>query len=239
MTASNIETAIPMVLNHSPAEFFGVISAHFRELHQFPSERCYKRGDVIFSPEDPPDEIYMVESGSVKLVCISPGGRQKIITIYRSGDLFGELCICGGKLRSEDRAVALGPTRTVSFKAQRVLELLRRKPDLAEDLLLLVCARLAELRQQIAILAFDPIPQRLARELLHLAQSLAGPAEGGSLEVAVNLTHEELAKMVGTSREVVSALMNQFRRRGLLKYGRRNIVFSPARLEEYLRNPHA
>ncbi len=239
MTSSNVETAIPMGLNHPCAEFFGAISAHFRELHQFPSERSYKRGDVIFSAGDPPDEIYMVESGRVELVCVSPGGRQKIIAIYQAGDLFGELCVCEGKLRSEGRAVALGPTHTVSFKAQSVLELLGRKPELAVDLLLLVCARLAELQEQIATLVFNSIPQRLAKELLHLAPSLASPAAGGTPEVAINLTHEELAKVVGTSREVVTAVMNQFRRQGLLEYGRRKIVFSPARLEGYLRKLHA
>lgn len=227
------------MIPHPPcAAFSAVIRDRLRELNQFSLEGHYGRGDVIFSAEEAPDEIYLIEAGRVELVCVSSDGRQKVMAIYQPGDFFGELCICGGALKREDRAVALEPTHTVSFKVQAVLELLRSRPELAMELLVLVCVRLAECQEQIATLAFDPVPHRLAKELLRLAPSLASPVEGKSPEVALNLTHEELAKVVGTSREVITAVMNQFRRQGLLEYGRRNIVFSPVRLEEYLQAGH-
>ena len=223
-----------MALHPPCVAFSTVIRDRLRELNQFRLEGHYGRGDIIFSAEEPADAIYMVESGRVELVCVSPDGRQKIMAIYQAGDFFGELCICGGALKREDRAVALEPTKTVSFKVQAVLDLLREKPELALELLVLVCVRLAESQEQIATLAFDPIPHRLAKELLRLAPSLATPVEGKGPEVALSLTHEELAKIVGTSREVITTVMNQFRRQGLLDYSRRNIMFSPVRLEEYL-----
>lgn len=228
-----------MVFHPPCAAFSAVIRDHLHGLNQFRLEGHYGRGDVIFSADDRPDEIYMIESGRVELMCVSPEGREKIMAIYQAGDFFGELCICGGALKREDRAVALEPTRTVSFKVQAVLELLRSKPELALELLVLVCIRLAEFQEQIATLAFDPIPHRLAKELLRLAPSLASPVEGKGPEVVLSLTHEELSKVVGTSREVITTVMNQFRRQGLLEYRRRSIVFSPVRLQEYLQKHRA
>lgn len=224
------------MIQHPPcAAFSAVIRDHLRELNQFRLEGHYRRGDVIFSAEDPPDEIYTIETGRVELVCVSPEGRQKTMAIYQAGEFFGELCICGGARKREDRALALEPTHTVSFKVQAVLDLLRSKPELALELLALVCVRLAESQEQIATLAFDPIPHRLAKELLRLAPCLGSRVDENAPELALSLTHEELAKFVGTSREVITTVMSQFRRQGMLDYGRRNITFSPSRLEEYLR----
>lgn len=215
------------------------IREHLRHLDQVGSEKHYGRGELIFSADHRSDEIYVVESGRVELVYVSPEGKQKIMAIYQAGDFFGELNICELELKSKLRAVALEPTRTLSFKVQSVIGLLYHRPEFAVDLLILICARLAELQEEIATLAFYAIPQRLAKELVHLASSLPSANKGKGPEVALNLTHEELAKVVGTSREVVTAVMNQFRRRGLVRYGRRNIVVSPERLQEYVGKPQA
>jgi len=210
------------------------IHEHLRQLDQVRLEGRYGRGDVIYSAKGASDAIYVVESGRVESVYVSPEGREKIMAIYGKGDVFGVLSICGAEVNGELRAVALEPTRIASFKAENVRGLLHRKPEFAVDLLLVLCTHLAELQEEIATLAFLPIPQRVAKELLRLAPSLAKNGETKSPEVALSLTHEELARLVGTSREVITAVMNQFRRDGLLEYGRRNIVFSPVRLEEYL-----
>ena len=210
------------------------IRGHLLHLDEVRLEGHYGRGDVVYSTKGQSDRIYIVESGRVELVYVSQVGREKIIAIYQAGDCFGELSIRGAELKGELRAVALEPTHTVSFSAENVLSLLHRRPEFALDLLYVLCARLAELQEEIATLAFLPIPQRVAKELLRLASSLAKGAERKAPEVAVILTHEELARLVGTSREVITAVMNQFRREGLVQYGRRNIVFSPVQLEEFL-----
>ncbi len=220
---------------HPPCvAFTGVIREHLPDLEPFRSEGRYDRNQVIYSPEDLADEIYLIDSGRVKLQRVSSEGREKIFAIYQPGDFFGELCICGGGLRREDQAVALEATHTTSFKVQAVLQLVSNKPRLALDLLTLVCKRLAEYQDQIATLSFDPIPRRLAKELLHLWGSVGSSEREGGQEAGLQFTHDELAKLVSTSREVVTSVMNQFRQQGLLEYGRRNIMIYPPRLEEYL-----
>lgn len=211
--------------------FSDVIRAHLAELSAFTAERRHQRGQTVYCLDDPADEIYLIQQGRVKILRLSPDGQQKILDIYEPGDFFGELCICGGQRRTE-QAVALDPLQTTSFQVQGLMKLLRQRPDMVLELLQLFCARLRESHDQIAALAFDNIPRRLARELLRLS----GPEKSLDREnrVRLSLTHEELAQLVGTSREMITTIMNQFRRRRLLDYVRRQITLDPARVEEFL-----
>lgn len=215
--------------------FSGVIRAHLVDLRAFTAERHYQRGQSVYCLDDPADEIYLIQEGRVKILRLSSDGQQKILDIYQPGDFFGELCICGGQRRTE-QAVALQPLRTTSFQLQGLMKLLRRTPDMVLELLQLLCARLRESHDQIAALAFDNIPRRLARELLRLGRNERPMDEGGL--VRLNLTHEELAQLVGTSREMITTIMNQFRQRGLLDYARRQITFDPGPLEQFLSRPN-
>ena len=214
--------------------FSGIIRAHLSELRIFTAERCYERGQTIYCLDDAADELYLVEEGRVKILRLSPDGQQKILDIYQPGDFFGELCICGG-LRRTEQAVALEPLRTTSFQVQGLMKLLRRTPDMVLELLQLLCTRLRESHDQIAALAFENIPRRLARELLRLSRE-EKPAGGGEC-VDLALTHEELAHLVGTSREMITTIMNQFRQRRLLDYSRRRLTIDPAQIEDFLNQP--
>lgn len=211
--------------------FSGVIRAHLAELRAFTAERRHQRGQTVYCLDDPADEIYLIQEGRVKILRLSPDGQQKILDIYQAGDFFGELCICGGQRRTE-QAVALEPLQTTSFQVQGLMKLLRHKPDMVLEMLQLLCARLRESHDQITALAFDNIPRRLARELLRLSRT-EEPIDSEN-KVCLILTHEELAQLVGTSREMITTIMNQFRQRHLLDYARRQITFDPARMEEYL-----
>ena len=213
--------------------FSGVIREHLRELEQFSCQHTYERNQVVYFMDDPSDELYLIDSGRVKVVRVSTEGKEKIIDIYQEGDFFGELCICGGGKRA-DQAIAIEPTAVTSFKIKALLKLLPKKPELSLDLLLLYCGRLTEAQDQIATLAFDNIPQRLAKEILRLSQSTDSRQENGGVRLGITLTHEELAGLVGTSREIITTVMNQFRHQGLVDYTRRNIFVFPDRVEQYL-----
>lgn len=213
--------------------FTGVIRANLNDLKGFTARRTYERGQTVYCVGDRADELHLIDEGRVKIVRISPEGQQKILHIFQRGDFFGELCICGGQLRTE-QAVALERLSVTSFQMQGLLKILRRKPDLVIELMELICARLGESYDQIAILSFDNISRRLARELLRLSASGHTSGENSGAHLSVNLTHEELAQLVGTSREMITTVMNQFRQRGLVEYTRRNIVAYPARIQEFL-----
>ena len=224
-----------MVMSHPYcAVFSGVVREHMKELEEFNSQGSFQRNDVIYSVDDSADALYLILSGRVKIVRVSSTGSQKIIDIYQEGDFFGELCICGGGKR-EDQAIAMDGTSVTLFRVSGLLKLLPKKPKLALDLLLLLCARLSESQDQIATLAFDNIPRRLAQEILRRSRSVPGAQETAGRQLTIEITHEELAELVGASREIITTVMNQFRERGLVDYRRRTILVFPERVQEYLR----
>ncbi|MBI1956756.1 MAG: winged helix-turn-helix domain-containing protein [Acidobacteria bacterium] len=96
------------------------------------------------------------------------------------------------------------------------------------------CARLVACQEQAGSLAFDEVPRRLAKQLLQLSLLPESRPEKGGVQLNVSLTHEELAKLVHTTRENLTAIMNRFRRLGLLEYGQREFVVFPDRLSDYL-----
>ncbi|MFQ5695217.1 MAG: Crp/Fnr family transcriptional regulator [Terriglobia bacterium] len=212
--------------------FSNIIRAHLDSLGAFQTERRYERGQTVYCMGDPPSELFLIQQGRVKILRLSPEGQQKILDIYQQGDIFGELCVCGSGKRTE-QAVALEPLSVTSFQMDGLMKLLRRKPQMVLDLLQILCSRLSEAHDQIATLAFDNIPRRLARELLRLTQ--ADGARRGEASNGLSLTHEDLAQVVGTSREMITTVMNQFRERGLVDYSRRRIQAHRERLEKFLR----
>jgi CRP/FNR family transcriptional regulator len=204
-------------------------------LAKFTSEQSYERGQTIYCLDDPAEELYQIERGRVKIVRISPDGQQKILNIYQQSDFFGELCVCGGHTRTE-QAVALEPVTVRSFQMNALMKLLSSRPELVLGLLQLFCARLGESYDHIAALAFDNIPRRLAREILRLSRAVEAESKGNGKGVTLNLTHEELAHLVGTSREMVTTMMTQFRQRGILNYTRGHIHVEPPRIEKFLKD---
>jgi CRP/FNR family transcriptional regulator len=204
-------------------------------LEKYTDQRTFERGQTVYGLDDPADELYQIERGRVKIVRISPDGQQKILNIYQQDDFFGELCVCGGHTRTE-QAVALEPVTVRSFEMKALMKLLASRPEMVLGLLQLFCARLAESYDHIAALAFDNIPRRLAGEILRLSRSVQAEAKSNGTGVTLNLTHEELAHLVGTSREMVTTMMTQFRQRGILNYTRGHIEVDPARIEKFLKN---
>ena len=213
--------------------FSGLIRDQMHELKSFRTDSDYDRNQVIYFTGDPADSLYQVATGRVKVVRVSPEGKEKTIDIYQAGDFFGELCICGGGKRA-DQAIALEPVEVTAIKIQGLLKLLPRKPELTLDLLQLVCGRLSEYQDQIATLAFDNVSMRLAREILRLSHAPGAIRENGGVRLGVSLTHEEIASLVGTSREIVTTLMNQFRNQGLVDYDRRSIHVYQDRIQSFL-----
>ncbi len=214
--------------------FSTFVRRYWDDLRAFTRTFSFQRKEVIYSIGDPPDAIYLIESGQVKVVQFSADGKEKIIGLYQERDLFGEVCICE-KSKRDDQAIALDLATVTSFSVKVVLELVAQKPELALKLLMVFCARLVECHEEINALAFDEVRERLAKELLRLCRSPGSQQENGGVQLAVSLTHQELAQLVNTTRETATAIMNEFRREDLVDYGRGAIVVFPDRLEEYLR----
>src|SRR5262245_30851908 len=179
--------------------------------------RTFWRGTTIYSPDDPTTHLYSIISGRVKILRASASGQQKIISIRYRGDLFGELALAGGAVeaRRSDEAVALDTTRVAVFRVEDFWRVMRDDPAAARDALDCLTARLDEAHRQIESLVFDDNSRRLMRALFDLSGEASRTGEA-----SVRLTHEEIAGLIGSSREVVTGLMLDLRRRGLIDYKR-------------------
>ncbi len=213
--------------------FSEIIRKQWNSLNAFTSAQGFERNQVIYAMGDPPDAMYLIESGLVKVVQLSAGGKEKITGLYQQGDLFGEVCFCekGGRV---DQAITLEPSSVTAFSIKNLLELLKKKPELVVNLLMVFCARLVECGGQIATLAFDEVRKRLAKEILRLTGLPGSQPEKGGVQLPVSLTHQQLANLANTTRENVTTIMNQFRREGLLEYSRGRILVFPNKIEEQL-----
>jgi len=228
-----------MFQSHRYCETFSaLVREYWSELKAFTTTDRFEPNGVIFSVGDPPDAMHLIESGRVKVSQLSGEGEEKIIGIYEKGDVIGEVCLCKRGPR-ENQAVALEPATVASFRVNELLRLVQSKPEMVFNLLMIFCARVVECQEQVASLAFDEVRERLVKEMLRLSDLRVGESKRGPVQLPVRLTHQELASLVNTTRDNVTRIMNEFRKNGLVDYGREGILIFPERLENYLRKPHA
>ncbi|HKS96291.1 MAG TPA: Crp/Fnr family transcriptional regulator, partial [Terriglobia bacterium] len=179
--------------------------------------RVLGRGEFIFLPSSPADSVYFLRDGLVKTSTISESGEELILAIHQPGEIFGELCLCGGERHAQ--ALAMEPSEVVEIPFEALMAHLQGNRQALTDFLSNLVRHLAEAYSQLETLAFDPTVQRLARTLLKLAQELGKPTPDG-LEIDHYIRQEELAQMIGARREVVSTALNRLREMGLIDYSR-------------------
>ncbi len=199
----------------------------------FEREEHFQRYEPVFYMGEPADHVYLVKEGKVKLSRISPSGKEKVLDIFEPGEIFGELSLFADEVRS-DQAIAMEDVRIAAVGKDVLLGLLRQKPSIAIDLLKLISGRLAEAQDQIETLSFDKTSERLAKTLLRMGEDHGHWDIDGRLKIHHSYTHEELAQIIGTSREIISSAMASFQKEGYIKYKRKNIEIIPEKIIHYL-----
>lgn len=192
----------------------------------------YRKGYTIYSREQPSPGIYLVIEGKVKVTCYSDRGQEVVVDIYQNDEFFGESAFLNVASSSEE-AKAFENTKLMAWTAAEIEGLATRQPRLAIALLQVLVQRNVDLTHRIESFAVDDISRRVARTLIRLSERLGTPAADGSVQM-IPLTHEMLSQYVGTSREVVTLHMNQFRRKGYLRYSRKGMVLYRSAFQEWL-----
>ena len=193
----------------------------------------YEKDHTIFTPEDRAESLFLVVNGTVKLSRISDGGRETVLDFCSPDSFFGESSLMGRSYRGE-MAVALEDTSIMEWPSDELVRIMLRTPELGPSLLQVVATKLFEAGSRIESLAIDQISQRLVKALLRLGERF-GESNDTSKVRLMPITHELLAKYVGTSREIVTQHMSQLRRKGLLDYSRAGIEFDSVELSKALR----
>jgi len=192
----------------------------------------YPKGQTIYDQHQPSLSVYLVISGKVKVSRLAGDGRQVVVDIYRPDDLFGETAFLDAPPRS-DQAVAMDDTRLMSWSCPEIEAAIAKRPRLGMALLQILVQRTGDLTRRVESLSVDNIARRLARSLLRFSERLGTHSPDGTVSMPP-FTHEVLAQYVGTSREIVTHYMSQFRREGLLRYSRAGIAIHRAALTGWL-----
>ena len=175
-------------------------------------ERSFPKNKTIVEEGMPGDYMYVVREGRVKVTKLSGDGREKILEMLGAGSFFGELSLLDGAPRSAS-VKALTDTRILALSRSDFLGLLHRSPDLAMAVIQELTARLRQMDDQASSLSFQRVKERTQGLLVRLARE---GAEGG-LRATPALTHQQIADMIGTSRETVTRVIKGLKQDGWLR----------------------
>ncbi len=181
-----------------------------------------KRTEVLFHEGDSGDRLYVVMEGKMKLGRSSSDGRENLLAVLGPGQMFGELSLFDPGPRSTT-ATAVTDCRLASLGHTDLQRWLSERPDVARGLLFQLAHRLRRTNEVVADLVFSDVPGRVAKALLDLSTRFGRKADDG-IHVHHDLTQEELAQLVGASRETVNKALADFANRGWLRLEPRSVV---------------
>ena len=193
--------------------------------------RRIPHGVVIVRQGEAVTCLFLVTAGAVRLSSVTASGRELVVGLLCPGDLFGESALLGHP--SQVHAQAVGPTIVLALPISSLRAILERNPETAEQLLRLIAARLHRTSAALEDALSADVPTRVVGRLRDLATHHGVPGPTG-VRLRIPLTQDELARMVGASREAVNRSVGALTARGLLRTEGRTVVINDP--EELLRD---
>ncbi|KAA0111069.1 Crp/Fnr family transcriptional regulator [Mycolicibacterium sp. P1-5] len=217
------------------ALFSGVDPKDVAELCDRLDKRCFKTGSLIFEQGEPPALLYIIADGKVKIGTSADDGRENLFQVLGPSDMFGELAMLdpGPRISS---ARALTDVEVVTMNRTTLREWLAPRPQVAEQLMRVLARRLRRITTSRSDLVLTDAPGRVAKLLLRLAQRF-GVQRDGSVLVNHDLTQDEIAQLVGSSRETVNTVLSDFSNRGWIELHSKGLLISDT--ERLARRAHA
>jgi CRP-like cAMP-binding protein len=176
----------------------------------------FLKRQVIFSIGDRSDSLFLIQAGSVKLTVASREGTEAVTSVLERGHFFGEEALDPRWLPRSTNAIALSNVRVARIEREIILRGLLTNPDACAAIISHLVRQVATLRQELANTRFYNSEQRLARALFSLLQL----GEPDDPQAVPDLSQQELADMIGATRQRVNALMQRFRELGFVDYSR-------------------
>jgi len=202
--------------------FQGVDPDAVTELIQDMETVTFPRGTTIFDEGEPGDRLYIIVDGKVKLARHAPDGRENLLSVMGPSDMFGELSIFDPGPRTSS-AVCVTEVTAATMDSTLLKQWIDEHPEISQQLLRVLARRLRRTNASLADLIFTDVPGRVAKTLLQLANRF-GTQEGGALRVNHDLTQEEIAQLVGASRETVNKALATFAHRGWIRLEGKSVL---------------
>ncbi len=202
--------------------FDGISPSEMQEMEKITRMEEVKKRQPLYLPGDPSSNVYLLKKGRVKIANTAPSGKEVTFDILEPGEVFGELEVLEDAPRSTS-AEALDDALICVIPRKDFDQYLAMHPNVTVKLTKLIGLRLKKIQSRIEDLVFRDVPARLAHLLSELSKS-DGVADKQGVRLKVKLTHQEMANLIGCSRETVSATMGQFRDQGLIQMDGRTIT---------------
>ncbi|MDW7675828.1 MAG: Crp/Fnr family transcriptional regulator [Bacillota bacterium] len=184
--------------------------------------RKYRKGMIIFMEGEPGDELYFVKAGRIKLSKLLEDGREQILHFVQKGEVFAEILLFDGGTFPATSEV-MEDAEIGIIRNSDLDRLLRDCPDITIKLLKVMSKRLRRAQLQIRDLALKDTYGRMASTILKLASEY-GKEERNQLEIDFSLSQQELANLIGSSRETVARILSDFKKQKLLTVNRQKIT---------------
>jgi CRP/FNR family transcriptional regulator, cyclic AMP receptor protein len=182
------------------------------------------KGSILFAEGDEGDHLYVIVEGKLKLGTSSGDGRENLLSILGPGEMFGELSLFDPGPRTST-ATAVTDARLLSLGQEKLIPWLAENPQVALQLLARLAQRLRRTNEAVGDLVFSDVPGRVAKALIDLGERFGKQTDEG-LFVHHDLTQEELAQLVGASRETVNKALADFAGRNWLKLDGRAVLIT-------------
>jgi CRP-like cAMP-binding protein len=213
-------------------ELFGVLSGDQLDrvigrgvTATFPGRR------VVFQKNEPGDSLMVVLNGRIKISTMSMDGREAVLNFILPGGVLGEIALLDGGVRTAD-ATASEPTEVFVLRRRDLIPLLREQPDIAVQLIEVLCRKLRGTTEQVEASMFSNTPSRMARALLRLAASHGHRQGASGVRIEVKLSQRDLGGYVGLARENVNRQLSAWRDEGLVSVEQGYItLLDPTRLQ--------
>lgn len=205
--------------------FSGVNNDSLARIASITGEKSFSKKSIIFHEGDSGDTLYILKTGRVKISKITEDGREKTLTIMQPGNFFGEMAIFDNLPRSATAEV-IDDGATVYTVAKRDFErIILEHPSIALQIMRDLTRRIRQVNQQVEDLAFKDVHERVASTLSQLSES-EGKAIGSKVLINLKMTHQDLANMVGSSRETVTRALNRLQDEGVISIAHQQITIN-------------
>ena len=202
--------------------FDGISSSDMQEMEKITHMEEVKKRQPLYLPGDPSSSVYLLKKGRVKIANTAPSGKEVTFEILEPGEVFGELEVLEDAPRSTS-AEALDDTLICVIPRKDFDQYLAMHPNVTVKLTKLIGLRLRKIQSRVEDLVFRDVPARLAHLLVELGKT-DGVTDKQGIRLKAKLTHQEMANLIGCSRETVSATMGHFRDQGLIHVDGRTIT---------------
>ena len=186
--------------------------------------RKLKRGEPIYLPSQTADGVVLVASGRVKICHSTPEGKQSIIDFIDAGEVFGELALLDSQQRDE-YAEASEKTTLIMIPKREMQALIRKYPRIVLSVTKLIGMRRQKVERRLRNLLFRSNRERVIHLLMELAEKYGEPTPEG-LALKIRLSHQEMASVIGSTRETVTVVLGQLQAENMLTIARRRIILN-------------